>query len=281
MCDTTLFLNTQYDRTVRYRKSISFTQSFCWRYITKWCHVLIHVLCALGVFVMKRKSYFPNISFFSLSSLERNGEGKGKTSEFNHKKVIPPRPEGRGCCQLPVACSYPKKGMGYRCATISFAVFYAYPRLHYFPTLSVLPHNPFSFFTTLQFHPYFKISLFCHTPTIPAFLHHPPLLMPFSLSAFNTLLCRSLQQPILILYHIASYCTMTKRKLWTLSYCWVRVKLIIPEQFKLRASSVAITWIMSPTRSLSISANRLGCDLTYIAKYTIISYHGEKKKEGS
>lgn len=44
-----------------------------------------------------------------------------------------------------------------------------------------------------------------------------------------------------------------------------------PEQFRLRASSVAITWMISPIRSLSISTKRLGCALTYMARYTTIS----------
>lgn len=49
------------------------------------------------------------------------------------------------------------------------------------------------------------------------------------------------------------------------------IKLLLPEHFRLRASSVAITWIIRPMRSLSISTKRLGCDRTYIAKYIIIS----------
>lgn len=49
------------------------------------------------------------------------------------------------------------------------------------------------------------------------------------------------------------------------------LKLLLPEHFRLRASSVAITWIIRPIRSLSISTKRLGCDRTYIAKYIIIS----------
>lgn len=49
------------------------------------------------------------------------------------------------------------------------------------------------------------------------------------------------------------------------------IKLLLPEHFRLRASSVAITWIIRPMRSLSISMKRLGCDRTYIAKYIIIS----------
>ncbi|KAI1241575.1 hypothetical protein IHE44_0005052 [Lamprotornis superbus] len=49
-------------------------------------------------------------------------------------------------------------------------------------------------------------------------------------------------------------------------------KLIFQDSEQLlRASSVAMTWIIRPMRSLSISTKRLGCDRTYIAKYIIIS----------
>lgn len=52
---------------------------------------------------------------------------------------------------------------------------------------------------------------------------------------------------------------------------WELPAQVAPEQFRLRASSVAITWMISPIRSLSISTKRLGCALTYMARYTTIS----------
>lgn len=47
--------------------------------------------------------------------------------------------------------------------------------------------------------------------------------------------------------------------------------VLVPEQCRLRASSVAITCMMSPIRSRSMSPNRAGWERMYMARYTMIS----------
>lgn len=48
-------------------------------------------------------------------------------------------------------------------------------------------------------------------------------------------------------------------------------RFFLPVQCRLRASSVAITCMMSPILSRSMSPNKAGWERTYMARYTMIS----------